>query len=93
MRPLSWQKTRNKSGLEDKTLGRATRHGVWPDFLIYPLCISLRAIYTESRPRSEHIDRKTATFGTFLTISLSKDTLKFQADSKAHFCVKSSTYI
>ena len=39
----------------------------------------------ESRPRSEHIDRKTATFGTFLNILLRKDTLKFQADSKVAF--------
>ena len=29
------------------------------------LCISL--LYTESRPRSEHTERKTATFGTFLS--------------------------
>ena len=50
-----------------------------PFFVKAPLCISL--LNTESRPRSEHTERKTATFDTFLSILVCKDTLEFQADS------------
>ena len=46
----------------------------------FSLCISL--LYTVSGPRSEHIDSKTATFVTFLSILLRKDTLKFQCLTK-----------
>ena len=49
------------------------------EFFDNTLCILL--LYTESRPRSEHLDCKTATFGTFLGIFFCKDTL-FQADTK-----------
>ena len=51
-----------------------------------PLCISL--LHMESRPRSEHIDRKTATFGIFFSILLCKDTLRFQSNGKAPYCVE-----
>ena len=54
-------------------------------------CISL--LYTESRSRSEDIDLKTATFGTFLSILLLKDALECQADSNAPLYVKSSSYL
>ena len=60
-------------------------------YLMYPLCISL--LYTESCPRSEHIDRKTATLGTFLSILLRKNASEFPADSKTPFCVKLSSYL
>ena len=53
--------------------------------IIIALCISLL--------RSEHHDRKTATFGTFLSILLWKDTLNFQADNMAPFCKISSLYL
>ena len=43
---------------------------------------------TVSRPRSEHMDRKTATFGTFFSILFCKDTLRFQANSKPPFLCK-----
>ena len=49
------------------------------------LCILL--LYTESHPRSEHIDRKTTTFGTFFGNLFFKYTLQFQADCKALFFV------
>ena len=63
----------------------------WSSEVTGALCISL--LYTESRPRSEHIDGKTATFGTFLIILSYKNALKCQADNKAPFCVKHSSNI
>ena len=53
------------------------------DYQDCTLCISL--LYTESCPRSEHIGRKTATFGTFFRILSYKNALKYQAGSKASF--------
>ena len=55
------------------------------------LCISL--LQTESRQRPEHINRKTATFGTFLRIILNKNILKLGRLRKVSFCIKSSSYL
>ena len=74
---LQFSNNRIVSGSDDNTLKVSTN----------PLCISL--LYKESRPRSEHIDRKTATFATFLSILSYKDALKCQAYTKAPFRVKS----
>ena len=61
--------------------------------MILGLALCILLLQTESRQRSEHTSRKTATFGTFLNILFNKSTLKLRAHSMASFCVKSLSYL